>query len=178
MNVNSKEERRKRIANFREDAVRIAQKHLFGPLASLAEDAAQASLLKALEKESTYKGNMDKFEGWLYSIVRNTCKDMGRKKREVLTPLGELSNLPANTTTNSNSFSEKTEKLKRLKTVVQSLPVKDRKLIMSRVYFNLSGKETAQFLNMPTKNVNVNYMRAKTKLKNRYVSLENIDKKK
>ena len=178
MNVNSKEERRKRITNFREDAVRIAQKHLFGPLASLAEDAAQASLLKALEKESTYKGNMDKFEGWLYSIVRNTCKDMGRKKREDLTSEGDLSHFSRNIAADSNSFSEKTAKLKRLKAVVQSLPVKDRKLIMSRVYFNLSGKETAQFLNMSTKIVNVNNMRARTKLKARYLSLEYIDKKK
>ena len=175
MNVNSKEERRKRIADFREDAIRIAQKNLFGPLANLAEDAAQASILKALEKEPTYKGSMEKFEGWLFTIVKNTCKDMGRKKREDLTSEGDLSHFSGNTAADSNHFSERKEKLKRLRAVVHSLPERDRKLILLRDYFNLSGKEIAQFLNMPDGNVNVYYRRAKIKLMNRCVSPENIN---
>ena len=164
MNVNSKEERRKRIANFTEDAIRITRKHLFGPLANLAEDAAQASLLKALEKESTYKGNMDKFEGWLYSIVRNTCKDMGRKKREDLTSEGDLTNYFHNKVAEANDISDKTEKRKRLRALVHSLPERDRKLIILRDFFNLSGKAIAEFLKLPVGTVNVYYMRARKKL--------------
>lgn len=173
MNVNSKEERRKRIANFREDAIRIAQKNLFGPLANLAEDAAQTSLLKALEREPNYKGSMDKFEGWLYTIVKNTCKDMGRKKREELTSEGDLANFSSKKLSESNYFSRRTEKLKALRTAVHSLSGKDKKIILLRDYFRMSGKEIAQFLEMPPGSVNVYYMRAKAKLRNIY-----IDKKK
>ena len=54
MNVNSKQERKKRIADFREDPIRIAQQNLFGLITNFAEDAAQASILKAIEKERLY----------------------------------------------------------------------------------------------------------------------------
>ena len=169
MNVNSKQERRKRIADFREDAIRIAQKNLFGPITNLAEDAAQASILKAIEKEHLYIGSMDRFKYWLHKIVINTCRDMGRKKREELSSDGDLSQLLWPTIEGSSNIYNIRESRKNIRAAINSLSDRDRKLIVLRYFFNLSGKEVAVFLNIPVKNVSVYCHRAKKSLIARHI---------
>ena len=59
----------------------IISKHILkGKMSWLAEDAAQTSRLKALEKIHTFQGPIEKYNSWIYRIVHNTCMDMARKK--------------------------------------------------------------------------------------------------
>ena len=162
--MNDKQIKRNRIADFLPAAIRIAKKHLYGPLSRLAEDAAQDALIKALEKEHLFPGKLEKFEHWLYTIVKNTCTDMARKKRELLTKEGDVSSLAATECSEESDKHERREAYKNLKRSIHKLPDRDKKVILLRDFFKCSGKETAAYLGIPQSNVHVYYQRAKKRL--------------
>ena len=168
---NANKSRKERIANFREEAILIAQSNLFGELKNEAEDAAHESLLQALEKEHTYQGCPEKLNHWLGKIVKNKCKDIARKKREKLLPsdwlISEKSwcgNQNSLDTENGGKTLAK-ERRRTLRKLVHSMPDgKSKKIFLLRNTFRCSGEEISNYVNMTRTAVDVNFKRTKDKL--------------
>ena len=162
------------IENFDKFLI-IARKFLKGKLAHLAEDAAQDSCLKCIEKMHMFSGSTEQFGGWVYRLVKHTCHDISRKKREETTSEGSFGN--TNTflfQTEPSDFSESRKKRKLTKSVIYDMKLRDRQLILMQDYFNMTGREISKHTGIPERNVTMYYHRAKQVLIARVNELYNL----
>jgi RNA polymerase sigma-70 factor, ECF subfamily len=152
------------VADNMEYFHKVARKYMTGYYAYFAKDAAQNSILKALEKIELYNESNSKFTTWAFALVRNTCLDMQRKKQFFPTKDGELDNTIVDLTFIDQNLDEKT-KFKLLRTAIFKLNDRDKQLILLKIKFNCSSKEMSKFTRIPEKNINTFVLRAKTNLK-------------
>lgn len=114
---------------------------------SEAEDAVQDSLIKALTKYESFRGDSSLYT-WLVRIVLNHSKDMLRKNK--IRHAGSLTNFEndgqidiEDTRPNQEKIIELNEDSKRLMDAVNSLDQKYRELIMLRYFENYSYNQIA-----------------------------------
>jgi RNA polymerase sigma-70 factor (ECF subfamily) len=127
-----------------------------------AEDLAQDAILKAIEKVHYYDASKGNFKSWLYRLTQNHCFDAVRK-------LNKLDCIPLQTIQipehENVDKSIDRSKVRTIRKAMAYLSERDRMLITYRFLFQLSGKEMAQLMNIPEKQVNVYLQRAKERLK-------------
>ena len=132
--------------------------------ASLAEDAAQESMLRAFRAYDGYRG-----EGtatWLYRIAHNTCLDIlrsARWKRESL-PYDELPETADPSPTPEEAY-QKRSRREQLWQAVEQLPT-DQQVILSLYYGeNASYEVLSRLLKLPEGTVKSRLNRAKAHLR-------------
>jgi RNA polymerase sigma-70 factor (ECF subfamily) len=174
---------------------RELQVHCYRILGSLheAEDMVQETMLKAWKRLDTYEGRAS-FRAWLYKIATNSCLDyLDQKKSRRLLPFDKLS--PSDPTeplspptpeatwlepfpdewlgdksalnpevrySNSESISL------AFLTALQTLPPRQRAVLILRDVLDFSASETADVLGFTTPSVNSALHRARTTLSQRY----------
>jgi len=110
--------------------------------AAAAQDIAQDTFLKLFSAIGSFRGDSN-FESWLYRMVVNTCFDQKRRTRR-LTPLldGILDVLR---TPNLSVLDEvlRTEMSTYVRSVVDSLPAKQKMVVVLRYTQGLSYEEIA-----------------------------------
>lgn len=130
----------------------------------LSEDLAQDAIEKAIQKIHLYNPNKGSFKSWLYRLTQNLCIDAVRK-------LDKLDIVPIHfynhsiTEKDSLDFEVLKRKKKYVRKAISQLSDRDKKIIIARFLFNLSGKEMANLLDIPEKQIYVYLSRAKLKLK-------------
>jgi len=169
--------------------------HSYRILGSLqeAEDMVQETLLKAWKRIETYKGHAS-FRSWLYKIATNACLDFLDSKRsrrllptqylpasdphaQIAPPTPELTWLepfpdewledksaldPEARYTESESVSL------AFLTALQTLPPRQRAVLILRDVLDFSASETAEILELTVSSVNSALHRARMTLSNRY----------
>lgn len=112
---------------------------------SLAEDLAQETMVKAIEKIGSYETGRAKFSTWMVAIARNLYIDMLRRKRHEQTCLnGEaategLFDIPCETG----------EDWRQMLEALAELPDESRCPLLLKHYYGYSLEEIAKMLSIP-----------------------------
>ena len=174
---------------------RELQVHCYRILGSLheAEDMVQETMLKAWKRLDTYEGRAS-FRAWLYKIATNSCLDfLDQRKSRRLLPFEESSPsdprapiLPPTTeiswlepfpdewlgdksALNPEARYSNTESISlAFLTALQTLPPRQRAVLILRDVLDFSAHETSEVLELTTSSVNSALHRARTTLAQRY----------
>lgn len=131
---------------------------------SEAEDLAIEVFLRVYQAAKNYKAKA-KFTTWLYKITTNLCIDQVRRQRRLKTislsqPIltkqekqEELIDEIAHSAPSPQEIVEKKERDALVKKAIDSLPAKQRMVIVLQIYESLSYKEISQILDCSTKAV-------------------------
>ncbi len=147
---------------------KVAKKYMKGYYADFAEDVAQTSILKALEKIDLYNATQSKFTTWVYQLVKNTCFDFQKKKRAFLTEEGFFDSSKYNVKDEEPNTNY--EKFKKLRELIFSLNDRDTKLLILKIRFNCSAREMSHFTDLPEKSINTFVLRAKCNLQTKLIN--------
>lgn len=174
---------------------RELQVHCYRILGSLheGEDMVQETILKAWKRLDTYEGRAS-FRSWLYKIATNSCLDFldqkksrrllpfeGRSpsdpKTPILPPTPEISWLEPfpdewlgdKSAINPEARYSDTESISlAFLTALQTLPPRQRAVLILRDVLDFSANETSEVLELTTSSVNSALHRARTTLSQRY----------
>ncbi len=138
----------------------------------LAQDATQDIFIKIYSNLAKFS-EKSKFSTWIYSITYNYCIDfLRRKKKEKNLFTGEMDNPP--------DIIEEVEdhellqiELKKLKVVLNKIPVGDKAILMMKYQEEMSIKEIAEALDKTESAVKMKIKRAKAKAMSVYKDLFN-----
>jgi RNA polymerase sigma-70 factor (ECF subfamily) len=174
---------------------RELQVHCYRILGSLheAEDMVQETMLKAWKRLDTFESRAS-FRAWLYKIATNACLDLlDQKKSRRLLPFDDLSPSDPNTpilpptpeiswlepfpdewlgdksALNPEARYSDTESISlAFLTALQTLPPRQRAVLILRDVLDFSAMETAHVLALTVSSVNSALHRARTTLSRRY----------
>ena len=174
---------------------RELQVHCYRILGSLheAEDMVQETLLKAWKRLDTYEGRAS-FRSWLYKIATNSCLDFldqqksrrllpfekrspSDPKTPILPPTSEITWLEPfpdewlgdKSTLNPEAHYSDTESISlAFLTALQTLPPRQRAVLILRDVLDFAAIETADVLELTVSSVNSALHRARTTLSQRY----------
>ena len=174
---------------------RELQVHCYRILGSLheAEDMVQETMLKAWKRLDTFEGRAS-FRSWLYKIATNSCLDfLDQQKSRRLLPFDKLSPsdpkapiqppnpeipwlepfpdewLGDKTAANPEARYSDTESISlAFLTALQTLPPRQRAVLILRDVLDFSAIETADVLELTVSSVNSALHRARTTLSQRY----------
>lgn len=134
---------------------------------SRAEDATQDIFIKILMNLSKFSGK-SKFSTWVYSITYNYCIDLIRRKKK------DPSVLMDNIADKHDPIEEVNDKflletnIKRLKIVLEEIPVGDKSILLMKYQDGLSIREIGEMLNKSESAIKMKIKRAKLKFKKVY----------
>ena len=124
---------------------------------SLAQDAAQETFIKAYRNLSSFRKDSS-INTWLTAIAINTCKSIMRKK-------SFRSTVTLNEAINIETPQKDVETALTVTEAVKSLPKDLRVVAILKYYRELTTKEIAKILNIPTSTANYRLSKAKELLK-------------
>ena len=136
-----------------------------------AEETAQDVFLQVYKSASAFR-HQSKVSTWLYSIAVNRSLNVIRRNRRSRW-IKSLSTLEKEETGGEepDTLLERKEMKSLLKSIVDSLPEKQRVAFILNKYENLSASAIAEILGISTNAVEVRIHRAKTNLQKRLTSL-------
>jgi len=130
-----------------------------------AEDAVQDAYLRAFRFFPSYRGGDAR--PWLMKIVRNTCYTWLRANRPLQEAAEFDENLfpPAFPAHNPEQAALETSDSDLLSKALEQLPAKSREVIVLREIEELSYRQIAEIMDVPTGTVMSSLSRARTKLR-------------
>ncbi len=134
-----------------------------------AEDIFQETWIKVIKHVSRFRGDA-KFSTWLFQIARNLCRDAGRKKKRGI-------HVPIEDYEDSLSCEPEVDpfrilKAKRVRKIVDSLPVKMKETVLLRYFHDLNEYEISEVLGCPVGTVKSRLYRAANILRKKWEFLE------
>ncbi|MCD4722629.1 MAG: sigma-70 family RNA polymerase sigma factor [Desulfobacula sp.] len=128
-----------------------------------AEDVVQYAFFKIWQKPDLWqKKHNTKVSSWIYKIITNRCIDISRKR----TPSG---NLDLDRISSAGISCEEqlaiNEKHRMLENAIANLPINQRTALNLCFYEDISNKDASEIMNLSTKAVQSQIMRAKKNLK-------------
>lgn len=129
---------------------------------ALAEDLTATTFEKAWSKRAQFRGSIENFTAWLFTIARNVANDYFRKSPS-LVALDKVTHLtdPQNT---ADQVEQKIE-FSRLVVAVNSLPRRERDLIALKYGADLNNRQIARQLHLSESNVGTILSRTIQKLR-------------
>lgn len=113
---------------------------------SFAEDIFQETWLRVIKYGYTFRGNA-KFTTWLFQISLNIIRDKKNKENKIKhVPLDTYEEILYDKSTNEKTDTEKSEVVKM---IIDSLPVKQREVIILRYYHDLNEQEVSDIVGCP-----------------------------
>lgn len=133
-----------------------------------AEDAAARVFLKVQEKWDTYDPEKGAVGTWIYAIARNEVRGVLRRRTRG-PAVGALSDgaLPANPAEEPEVRLLTQETLDQLAGALESLPKRERDILLLRFWSGLSSRETAERMGLSDANVRYLQSSALKKLRRR-----------
>ena len=129
--------------------------------ASLAEDAAQESFIRAWQSLPNYRP-CSPFRNWLYRIAVNVALDVLRRERETVNVDDVALASPAS---GPEGVVERIERREMVRRAVLSLPPASRAVLVLREYEGLAYREIAAALDIPVGTVMSRLNYARTRLR-------------
>lgn len=134
--------------------------------ASVAEDVAQESFLKAWKHIRSYRQGSN-FKTWIFTIARNTAIDWLRKKKEVALSAFEneegynaiLETVPDGGLL-PDELLERAENVEYVSSLLEQLDSKYRDVLTLRYTSNMTFEEIGQMLNRPLHTIKSQHRRA------------------
>lgn len=128
-----------------------------------AEDAAQEALAKVLTRIDQFRGE-SRFATWLYSLVANTCRDLGeRQRRRRHQPLEAAPELTS--AVSPHELALQREQRRTLAREMDGLSHDQRNVMVMKDVLSLSYEEIAQVLAMPVGTVKCHAHRGRARMR-------------
>jgi len=142
---------------------------IFGKCVSLlkdearAEDATQEIFMKIILNLSKFSGK-SKFSTWIYSITYNYCIDVIRRKKKDLSILvDDIANTHDKADDDINEKFLLEMNVRRLKVVLDKIPVTDRSILLMKYQDQMSIKEIGDVMAKSESAIKMKIKRAKQK---------------
>ena len=148
------------VEKYLDQAVRVAVRFLNNK--SIAEDVVQETFLKVWKKANLWNEKKAKFKIWFYRILKNSCIDILRKKREIFC---EIENTIIDESQYSDSNLIEKERAKIIQQEISSLKNSYKVVLLLFYYEGFKVKEIAKILKKNQKATESLLLRAKQKLK-------------
>jgi RNA polymerase sigma-70 factor (ECF subfamily) len=130
-----------------------------------AEDAAQEALAKLCTRIDQFRGE-SRFSTWLYSLVANTCRDMGeRQRRRRHQPLEQGDHAEATLDAGPDDVALQREQRRVLAVRMADLSDDQRRVMVMKDVLSLSYEEIAQVLGMPVGTVKCHAHRGRARMR-------------
>ena len=133
------------------------------------DDITQDVVVKIIYHSSRHQSSIT--DSWLYSVTKNHCFDFMAKKCNSIPARFPIEFLE-NSLMNDQGLDESDVKLVRL--ALQNLNSRDRKLLIGKYFFELTGSELSEISTIPEKNIGVYVQRAKQQLKIEFQNLSRL----
>jgi RNA polymerase sigma-70 factor (ECF subfamily) len=128
-----------------------------------AEDAAQEALAKVLTRIDQFRGE-SRFATWLYSLVTNTCRDLGeRQRRRRHQPLDAVPEIAS--ALGPHDLACQREQRARLAREMGGLSHDQRHVMVMKDVLALSYEEIADVLDMPVGTVKCHAHRGRARMR-------------
>src|SRR4051812_12354622 len=128
-----------------------------------AEDAAQEALAKVLTRIDQFRGEA-RFATWLYSLVTNTCRDLGeRQRRRRHQPLDTAPEVVS--VDGPHDLAVQREQRALLAREMGALSVDQRHVMVMKDVLALSYEEIAEVLDMPVGTVKCHAHRGRARMR-------------
>ncbi len=156
------------VVRFKDRLFQLAQR--FFPAPEDAEDIAQEVFLKMHRSMATYRADAP-FEHWLLRIATNTCRDRLReRRRRPAVALAELTGAPTDWLDRALggaalTSSQADEARRVASALLDTLPAKDRIVLVLMDLEGMSAKETAAAIGSTRAAVKVRALRARRALR-------------
>ena len=137
-----------------------------------AQDAVQEVYIKLWNYRNKMQ-TIDNIEAFAMKITRNWCLDRLKAKRPVLIEDYSRSYDFQKEKNNPHSILENTDRLNKFNNIMQSLPEQQRMIIQLRDVEGYGFEEIADILNINMNTVRVNLSRARKKIKESIINIEN-----
>ena len=128
-----------------------------------AEDAAQEALAKVLTRIDQFRGEA-RFATWLYSLVTNTCRDLGERQRrrqhQALETAPEVAS-----TLGPHDLACQREQRAELARELEGLSSDQRHVMVMKDVLALSYEEIAEVLEMPVGTVKCHAHRGRARMR-------------
>ena len=133
----------------------------------MANDAVQDIFMKIILNMSKFN-EKSKFSTWIYSITYNYCIDVirSKKKLQMFVGDGDIEKYDKPEDVNDAFLLEKS--VKRLKIILNKIPVADKAILLMKYQDELSIKEISHMIDKSESAVKMKLKRAKEKFKNVY----------
>ena len=128
-----------------------------------AEDAAQEALAKVLTRIDQFRGE-SRFATWLYSLVANTCRDLGeRQRRRRHQPLEAVPESPAAEV--PEDVAVQREQRAELRACMAALSEDQRRVLVMKDVLSLSYEQIADAMEMPVGTVKCHAHRGRLRMR-------------
>jgi RNA polymerase sigma-70 factor (ECF subfamily) len=130
-----------------------------------AEDAAQEALAKLCTRIDQFRGE-SRFSTWLYSLVANTCRDMGeRQRRRRHQPLDATDHAEPTNEAGPQDLALQREQRRVLALRMADLSDDQRRVMVMKDVLSLSYEEIAEVLGMPVGTVKCHAHRGRARMR-------------
>lgn len=150
-----------RLSGYRDRLVRLAYRFVFN--ASDAEDAAHDALSKALDRIDQLR-DPDRLWSWLARILVTTCSEKRRSKTVRMSGVLEAIE-PPDPAADHREAIELSERQKRLVSLIDRLPARQREVLVLRHLEGMSFAEVASVLEMNESTARVQAQNARERLR-------------
>lgn len=133
----------------------------------LAEELTQETFYQVFISLHRFKGK-SKLRTWIIEIAKHTCYNY-YKKNPIHTSVDEETWMLTEVGTDMSSMEEaliKLEQKENLRKAILGLENKYRKVVISRVYYELTFQQIGSFMNISENSAKVLFYRAKAMIKN------------
>ncbi len=128
-----------------------------------AQDVVQEVFIKIWKKRA-HLDNIDNIEAFCMRMTKNLAIDKTRSKHKRTQSLGHGLDF-ATHSSNPHQQVEMNDTINRVRTLMKSLPVKQRMIMQLRDIEEMSYDEIAKHLDLPMSQVKVNLFRARKKIR-------------
>ena len=129
-----------------------------------AEDAAQESLAKLCTRIDQFRGR-SRFSTWLYSLVANTCRDLGeRQRRRRHQPLDAVAEQPS-ADGGPHDLALQREQRRVLALRMADLSEEQRQVMVMKDVLSLSYEQIAEAMDMPVGTVKCHAHRGRLRMR-------------
>ena len=130
-----------------------------------AEDAAQEALAKLCTRIDQFRGR-SRFSTWLYSLVANTCRDLGeRQRRRRHQPLDQSDHAEPTRDAGPADLALQREQRRALAVQMADLSDDQRQVMLMKDVLSLSYEEIAGVLAMPVGTVKCHAHRGRARMR-------------
>jgi RNA polymerase sigma-70 factor (ECF subfamily) len=142
-----------------------------------ADDAVQDVFMKAFSNLNQYDNTRAKFSTWLFTIARNHCVDILRKRKRVysLDTIYEDTEgyfEPVDNKRNVEELLDKKMQVEFIEKEIEEMREDYREILLLRYIEGFSYQEISEILDIPLGTVKTNLYRAREHLKDRLIDKE------
>lgn len=139
-----------------------------------AEDVVQETMIKVWNRRESWE-QIESMEAFCLTICRNLALDKTRKMANQSQSLDETSYEAVDTSHSSNpeEHAVHQDRLELIRRLVDTLPEKQRSMMLLREAEGKSYKEIAQILEVSEEQVKVNIFRARQTIKQKFIETDN-----